>query len=159
MPGGSDRRVPPRPPSASPADVQPQPRASTRDRGRREEDRVARFLRDHGLVIVDQNVDIAGAELDLIASSGEGAERTVVFVEVRSRTRTERGSPLETVDGRKRRQIVRAATAWLVREGLWERTAVRFDVVGVVGSPTDRGPDNDEAPEIQWIPGAFDADG
>ena len=126
------------------------PRDSTRSIGRACEARVADHLRAQGLEIVAQNVEIAGAELDLIARTVAPSESTVIFVEVRSRARGDRGSPLETIDGRKRRQIVRAATAWLVKEGLWERTAVRFDVIGVVG--------NDEAPEIQWIAGAFDAD-
>jgi len=41
------------------------------------------------------------------------------------------GSPLESVDRRKQARVIRAATAWLVANDLWERVEVRFDVVGV----------------------------
>lgn len=48
--------------------------------------------------------------------------------------------------------MVRAATAWLLREELWERVAVRFDVLTILFG-------DDKAPEITWIPGAFEVDG
>lgn len=138
------------PPSTSDSDPAPTTR-STRETGRVFEARAASFLESRGLQIVARNVELGGAELDLIARGDEDGDPLVVFVEVRGRASDQRGDPLETVDARKQRQIIRGATAWLVREGLWEKVAVRFDVVGVVG--------NDEAPEIQWIAGAFDRDG
>ena len=95
-----------------------------------------------------------------------GEVDTVVFVEVRSRGDLRAGSPLETIGRRKRAHLRRAACAWLVARGLWERVAVRFDVVGVVGhldadasaSAVEADSENGEAPKILWIPGAFDAD-
>lgn len=124
--------------------------ASTRSRGRASEDLAASFLESRGLVVCARNVELAGAELDLVARL-PGAPETVVFVEVRSRADVRAGHPAETVNAAKQRRVIRAATAWLVREGLWERVAVRFDVVAIVLG-TD-----DEAPEISWIPGAFEA--
>ena len=114
---------------------------------------MAELLDRHDLVVVARNVAIAGAEIDLIATtreSPESREALVVFVEVRSRADDLRGHPLETISATKRAHIVRAATAWLVREDLWEKVAVRFDVIGVVApdSPT---------PDVVWIRGAFDA--
>jgi putative endonuclease len=122
---------------------------STRERGRAVEQAVAEHLRAHGLEIVDHNYEGAGAELDLVAREpAPDGSFTYVFVEVRSRAHIEHGSPLETVGPRKQRRIVRAATAWLLAQGLWERVEVRFDVVAVeLGTaPT-------------WIRGAFEVDG
>lgn len=117
--------------------------SSTRERGLAVEERVAAFLEANALRIIDRNVAAAGGEVDLVALTHGGGEEIYVFVEVRSRAADELGSPLETVDLAKQRRIIRAATAWLVARDLWERVAVRFDVVGVTG---DR---------IEWVKGAF----
>lgn len=89
-----------------------------------------------------------GAELDLVARDDRG-EPTVVFVEVRSREAASLGHPLETIDADKRRRLVHGATAWLVQHGLWERVAVRFDVVSIVEPAA-------HTREILWIPAAFE---
>jgi putative endonuclease len=125
---------------------------STRERGQAVESRVAAELAARGLEIVARNVTLAGGEIDLVAREpGRAPEPdTVVFVEVRSRSGDACGGPLETIDANKRSRIVRAATAWLVREGLWERVAVRFDVVGVTGEGEGA---------LEWIRDAFDATG
>lgn len=132
----------------------PGPPASTRARGQHAEAVVARYLADHGLVVIDRNVRAGGVELDLVALLPAGPHDradTYVFVEVRSREDDRAGLPEETIDARKQARLRRGATAWLVGRDLWERVAVRFDVVSVlVGDP------NTEAPRITWIPGAFD---
>jgi putative endonuclease len=112
---------------------------STRVRGQRGEDRALAHLLRHGLELVDRNVTAAGAEVDLICQVGD----TLVFVEVRGRSDDRRGHPAETVDARKQARVRRAATAWLVHQGLWERVAIRFDVVALVGD------------DVEWIPNAF----
>ena len=97
---------------------------------------------------------LAHAELDLVARiAGEpGTADMIVFVEIRSRKDDRAGDPAETVDRSKQRRVVRAATAWLLREDLWERVAVRFDVLTILFG-------DDKAPEITWIPGAIEVDG
>lgn len=121
---------------------------STRERGRAVERRVCQFLVDEGLRIVDTNVELADAELDIVAIDPRADEAVYVFVEVRSRADDERGTPAETVGRKKQVRVIRAATAWLVAEGLWERVSVRFDVVGVTGiGPTAR---------LEWIEAAFE---
>lgn len=108
---------------------------------------VAEHLGAQGLHIIDRNYGSAGAEVDLVAREpSDDGSQTIVFIEVRSRSSSRHGSPLETVDRRKQRRIVRAATAWLVEHDLWERVPVRFDVVAVVG---------DQPPT--WIRDAFSA--
>lgn len=114
--------------------------SSTRERGRVGEDRAVAFLLEQGLEILGRNEICAGVELDVIAREGE----TLVFIEVRSREHTERGHPFETIDARKRGRLRRGATAWLVARDLWERVAVRFDVVGLVGED-----------EPEWLRDAF----
>ncbi len=115
---------------------------STRELGQHGERRAAAHLERHGLAILDGNVTIAGAEIDLIARDpaeadpepdGSGSVWTCVFVEVRGRSDDRLGHPLETIDARKQARVRRAATAWLIERDLWERVAVRFDVIALVG--------------------------
>lgn len=127
---------------------------STRARGQLSEDLAARFLEARGLVIVARNARAGGVELDIVAVAPAGTvDRvdTAVFVEVRSREDDRAGLPEETVDARKQARLRRGAAAWLVQSDLWERVAVRFDVVSVLFGAADV-----EAPRITWIPGAFE---
>jgi putative endonuclease len=135
------------------------PPASTRARGQLAEAQAARFLAGHGLLVVDRNIRAGGVELDLVALVPAGRDDhvdTYVFIEVRSREDDRAGLPEETVDARKQARLRRGATAWLVGRDLWERVAVRFDVVSVLtGERTDE--ESTEAPKITWIPGAFES--
>lgn len=124
-------------------------RGSTRELGMRVEARVADYLREHGLSILERNVERAGAEIDLIALDLRQEDPEYVFIEVRSRSRADRGSPLETVGVAKQRQVIRAATAWLVERELWDAVAVRFDVVGVAV--------HTQRLHVRWIRNAFEA--
>ena len=135
--------------------------AHTRGRGQAAEDRAVAFLERAGVRIVDRNVIAGGVELDIVGldiSSDHVApgddSGTYIFVEVRSRSHQERGHPAETIDGRKRRRVVKGATAWLVSRGLWERVHVRFDVVTVIGHEA---PGSDQDGGIDWIVSAFEA--
>jgi putative endonuclease len=92
-----------------------------------EGERVAeRFLRRHRYTILARNYRCSAGEVDLIALDGSA----VVFIEVKTRTQPGFGSPLEAVDQRKQRQILRAAQYYLAEHRLHDRDA-RFDVVGV----------------------------
>ena len=119
---------------------------STRARGDITEAHVVPRLRERGLTLVERNVEIGGAELDIIAVA---SDRTHVFIEVRGRSSEAHGRPIETVDARKQRQVIRAATTWLVHNSLWERVPVRFDVVGVTHPPNAK-------PTVEWIENAFE---
>ena len=78
-----------------------------------------------GYRILDTNVWAGGYELDLVVRRG----RTLVFCEVKSRSRGGFGGPAGAVGPEKRRRIRQAATAWLVAHPECRRLAVRFDVV------------------------------
>jgi putative endonuclease len=86
------------------------------------ERRAARWYRLRGYRVLEANVWLAGAELDLVVRRG----RTVVFVEVKSKAGDGFGDPLEMVSPVKVERIRRAATAWLARHPGHE---IRFDVV------------------------------
>jgi len=108
------------------------------------EERVIAYLREKGLTIVERNFRCPLGEIDIIAQHS----RLLVFVEVRTRTSTRFGSPLESVDARKQRRLSRLAQYYLKVKGEGERSA-RFDVVGV--TKTESG---DWV--IEWVPDAFD---
>jgi len=95
--------------------------------------------------ILERNWRRPEAELDLIARAPDG---TCVFVEVRSRTGTASGDPLETITPRKQSQIVRAARLYL-DEAKPNAPAYRFDVVAVTF-------DVNAPPKVVHLPGAFE---
>ncbi|MEM7159132.1 MAG: YraN family protein [Myxococcota bacterium] len=131
------------------------PRGSTTHRGRAAEEAAAALVVSAGLRIVQRNFSAAGAELDLVALEHDDADApTYVFIEVRSRASSEHGSAVETVDRRKQRRVIRAATAWLVQRDLWERVEVRFDVIGVALDE-----DGEPRGTPHWIRDAFQAEG
>ena len=97
--------------------------------GRRGEEIAARHLRRCGYRILERNFRAAGAEIDLVAADRE----TFVFVEVKTRSSAEFGTPAEAVDARKAERIHRAAGIYLKRIHGAERPT-RFDVVAIIGA-------------------------
>ena len=92
----------------------------------------ARYLRQRGYTIVARRERILHGDIDIVALD----KRTVVFVEVRSKTNTERGHPAETIDTRKKQRICTLANAYIKRHRL-EDYSFRLDVVTVLfTSPT-----------------------
>jgi putative endonuclease len=96
-------------------------------RGRAAEAAAALWLEGQGYQLLERNVRLAGGEIDLIAVQGE----CFVFIEVRSRSSSRFGNPVETVDRRKQATIARVADAWL-QAGKRRSSRARFDVVGVL---------------------------
>ena len=96
-----------------------------------------------GWVILDRNWRGAGAELDIVAEkAGE-----LAFVEVKSRRRGHLEG-LESIGGRKRRRLIRAAEAWLARyKGAF--SACSFVVASLVPQA--------DGWEMVWLFDAFDA--
>ncbi len=110
--------------------------------GEAAEDRAQAYLESAGLRTLARNWSSRLGELDLVMRDGE----TIVFVEVRYRTRSNPVDPLETVDRRKQRRIARTADAWLQRNQCGDPPA-RFDVVAIAGGG-----------ELEWVRDAFDLD-
>jgi len=80
-----------------------------------------------GMVILERNWRCAVGELDIVARDGD----TLVFCEVKTRTSTDFGSPLEAVTARKAARLRRLAAAWLHERGL-HVPDIRIDLVGVL---------------------------
>jgi putative endonuclease len=93
------------------------------------ERRAARWYRLRGYRILATNAWVAGYELDVVARRG----RTVVFCEVKSKTGTAYGDPLEMVTPEKVRRVRRAAETWLAFHRECAGCLVRFDVIAVRG--------------------------
>jgi putative endonuclease len=120
--------------------------ADRRARGREAEDLAAGWLAERGYRILARNHALRTGEVDLVCE----VSGVLCFVEVRSRTGDAHGGPEETVDRRKARRIILAATDWAARNGGAERD-IRFDVVAVTFG--------EGAPQLVHFPAAFDADG
>ena len=116
------------------------------DLGPRGETMACAHLERNGYEIVERNVTTPYGELDAVARDGE----TLVFVEVRTRSDNESGSPLESVTPRKQRQIVRSAEHYAVQTGQLE-AVMRFDVVGITLA-------GDGEPHIELVRSAFVVD-
>jgi putative endonuclease len=88
-------------------------------------------------------------EIDLLFREGN----TLIFVEVKTRASERFGRPSAALDRAKRRQISRAAIAF-VRRLRRKPKYLRFDVVEVIGRPDDPAP-----PIIRHIENAFPLEG
>lgn len=85
-------------------------------------------LESLGLRVLTRNWRCRYGELDVIAA--DDAARTVVFVEVKTRTSDQFGGVVHAVTPQKVRRLRRLAGLWLAtQDGSW--AAVRIDVVGV----------------------------
>jgi len=116
--------------------------------GQRGEAAAARYLRRLGYVIVARGHRDNIGEIDLVAVDG----RTIVFVEVKTRTSHDAGHPADAVDEAKQQRLTRLALAYLKRHDLLGYSA-RFDVVAVTW-PAEGG-----RPTIEHYPSAFEPAG
>lgn len=107
----------------------------TKSLGKRGEDAAARFLKRQGLRIIERGHDSPLGEIDIIAID----DRTVVFVEVKTRTSSDTGHPTEAIDATKQRRMTQAALAYLKSKQLLQNAA-RFDVVAVIWPTEARDP-------------------
>jgi len=97
-----------------------------RGRGLSAEAVAARTLQRLGYRVRARNVRFRFGELDLVCEH----RGTLVFVEVKARTSSDHGHPLEAVTPHKRRQLVRLAEAYL-QSLRGQPPPCRFDVVAV----------------------------
>jgi putative endonuclease len=116
---------------------------STKARGDAGEDEALAYLQARGLRMLQRNYRTpgrGGGEIDLIMQANDG---TVVFVEVRKRSRSDHGGAAASIGQAKQRRIIFAAQHYLLR---WARLPpMRFDVVAIENA----GP--------VWLQAAFDA--
>jgi len=111
-------------------------------RGQAAEALAARYLAERGLSVVERNFRVRGGEIDLICRDG----RTLVFVEVRLRSRADFGGAAASITASKRRRLVLAARHYLLRA---PDADCRFDCILL---------DRLDPAAITWLRDAFAAD-
>jgi putative endonuclease len=95
--------------------------------GRHGEELAAEHLRRSGMEILDRNWRCAEGEIDIVAAD----RRVLVVCEVKTRSDTRFGSPIEAVNPRKHARLRRLAVRWLSAHCLIF-DEIRLDVVGVL---------------------------
>ena len=108
--------------------------------GQTAEAHAERFLIAHGLKRVARNWRCRFGEIDLIMREGN----TLVFIEVRMRSRADFGGAAASVDGGKQRKLLAAAKLYL--SALPNMPPCRFDVLALT----------DQRAPPEWIKSAFD---
>ncbi|ADE13189.1 YraN family protein [Sideroxydans lithotrophicus] len=107
--------------------------------GARAELIAAEHLRRHGLALVQSNYRCRFGEIDLILRDGE----TLVFAEVRQRSRNDFGGAAASIDRHKQQRLILAAQHYLA--SMPRLPPCRFDAVLL-----------DAADNIEWVKNAFE---
>ncbi len=95
--------------------------------GRDGEEAAAEYLERCGFRILDRNWRCADGEIDIVAVE----RHTFVVCEVKTRSGTRYGTPLEAVGRAKSRRLRRLAVRWLNAHGV-RFDQIRIDVVGLL---------------------------
>lgn len=97
--------------------------------GKEKEELAASFLRDQGYRVIEKNFRCRAAEIDLIAWEGN----ILSFIEVKYRSSSKLGDPLEAVGPVKQKRIYEAALYFISKKRIASETQMRFDVVSILG--------------------------
>ncbi|MBW4056621.1 MAG: YraN family protein [Proteobacteria bacterium] len=87
------------------------------------------FMLTHGYRVLERNFRCKGGEVDIIAR--DPGDKSLVFIEVKTRRGLSYGVPQLAVTPFKQRQISKAALTWLAKNRLHDTNA-RFDVVAIL---------------------------
>jgi len=118
------------------------PSVGSRHLGDAGEDLAAEALKKQGYKILERNYTCPLGEVDLIARQG----KSIVFVEVKTRSNLNFGGPREAVAGPKQARLRRLAEYYLKQQRL-AGASVRFDVVGITAG--------EDCPQVEIIQDAF----
>ena len=101
-----------------------------------------KWLQQQGLTLIQKNYRCRTGEIDLIMHDNEH----LIFVEVRFRSRNHFGSAAASVDHRKQRKLIHAASHFLTQQSPFNHLPCRFDVIAA------QAPDNNAKipTEHQW---------
>lgn len=106
---------------------------NTKDRlGARGEQIAADHLTRSGWRILDRNWRCADGEIDIVAMD----RRVLVVCEVKTRSGTGYGTPIEAISQQKWRRLRRLAVKWVVAHGLFVEQ-IRVDAIGVLRARDD----------------------
>lgn len=110
--------------------------------GAQAEQTAARFLQQQGMRLIQANYRCRFGEIDLILKDGA----TLVFAEVRMRSRSDFGGAAASIDSRKQAKLVHTAQHYL--SGLPSTPPCRFDAVLMATPDGESG--------IEWVKNAFE---
>ena len=99
--------------------------------GKTGEKLAAKYLEQNNYKIIKQNFRCKQGEIDIIAIDKKSQEEDIVFVEVKTRTSLEFGTPAEAVDKTKRQHIARTAKYFLYSNNIKDKN-IRFDTIEVL---------------------------
>ena len=116
-------------------------RVVTKTIGDQAEEKAGQYLVSQGCQIISKNYHSKAGEIDLILID----QGTLVFVEVRYRSDTSRGTGAETIPAAKRRKIIKTAEFFLMKHKKYQILPCRFDVISMNES-------------VDWIKRAFTLD-
>jgi putative endonuclease len=108
------------------------------------EQQAVKYLEQHGYRLLHLNKRTSYGEVDMVVTDGEMA----VFVEVKTRSSPSFGDPEISVDMRKRRHVMEAASA-IIQNNPDLGESWRIDVLSVEGSPEIG------VTHIEWFQNAF----
>jgi len=107
------------------------------------EEAAAQYLISKGYTILHRNIRFPEGELDFVAQW----EKTVIFIEVKTRKSGQFGQPYQSVSEQKQHRQAAMANRFISICRLW-RIPVRFDVISIILPPGG-------IPQIEHIENAF----
>jgi len=116
-------------------------RMNTYAKGLKGEDLAMEHLQAKGMVLVSKRYRSPYGEIDLVMLDGD----IIVFVEVKSRTKGDKGSGVASITKAKQRRIIHTASMYMASQQM--DMLSRFDAVDI------------SSETIVHIPNAFDASG
>jgi putative endonuclease len=97
------------------------------------EDYAVSYLKKLGFQLIERNFRIRGGEVDIVAieTSKLTAQKTLVFVEVKTRSSSDFGTPLEAINYYKLKSLMKTAQFYKVKHPRLPEL-MRIDAVSVV---------------------------
>lgn len=97
------------------------------------ESMAARYYRNRGYTLLGSRYRTRFGEIDLVACK----KKTIVFIEVKTRSKKRIAEPREAVTREKQQRLIRAAQSFIQTNELSDDVPMRFDVVEVI--PDEKG--------------------
>lgn len=94
----------------------------------------ADFLEENGYQILQKNYRCRLGEIDIIAYDNSSNNIYLTFIEVKYRESLKYGSPLEAIDRRKQKTIIKVSEYYMIKNGISSDSKIRYDVVGILGN-------------------------
>lgn len=99
--------------------------------GKRGEDLAVSYLQKNGYQVIDRNFRIRGGEIDIIAIDKDtSGQKTLVFIEVKTRSSNDYGTPLEAIGYFKLKSLIKTAQFYKASHRLLPEL-LRIDAIAV----------------------------